>query len=204
MHARARALPCRSVRVGCRRRQSHAQGGAQLDSGEQRLAFSGVGLDHEKRGRARDSGRAERPREDDRDQRIKDEIIVDAYGPEEQAPGRYYYLDTTLQFPFTTRRRQERAISPLRVGDEVDVNGLAPAEECECGIFGSMRWERRGLAIPLTQIQVVHADDASRQTIEDWHYGVDRGYEFGWARERRPIRAGAAAAALARQFYTKR
>jgi hypothetical protein len=37
----------------------------------------------------------------DREQRIALEIIVDAYGPEEQAMGWYYYLEDKLQFPFT-------------------------------------------------------------------------------------------------------
>ena len=37
---------------------------------------------------------AERPRDDDREQRIQDDIVVDAYGPEEQALGWYYYLES--------------------------------------------------------------------------------------------------------------
>ena len=35
-----------------------------------------------------------------REDRIHDEAIVDAYGPEEQALGWYYYLKGNLQFPF--------------------------------------------------------------------------------------------------------
>lgn len=66
---------------------------------------------------------AERPRDEDREQRIQDEIIVDAYGPEEQAMGWYYYLENNLHVPFTARCRRERAISPLHRGDEVDVTG---------------------------------------------------------------------------------
>jgi hypothetical protein len=61
----------------------------------------------------------------------------------------------------------------------VDVTGMAPEEECEREMFVMMRWERRGLAIPLAQLEAVHADDATRQAIEDWHYWVDRGYVFG-------------------------
>ena len=34
-----------------------------------------------------------------REQRIEMEIIVDAYGPEEQALGWYYYLERKLTFP---------------------------------------------------------------------------------------------------------
>ena len=44
-----------------------------------------------------------------REERITMEIIVDAYGPEEQALGWYYYLEEKLQFPFTARCIAERA-----------------------------------------------------------------------------------------------
>ena len=121
---------------------------------------------------------ATRPRDDDREQRIDDEIIVDAYGPDEQALGWYYYLEGHLHFPFTVRCRKERAISPLHLGDEVDVIGMAPEEECEREMFVTLRWERRGLAVPLAQLEVLHADDATRQAVEDWHYWLDRGHAF--------------------------
>ena len=38
-------------------------------------------------------------RNDDRENRISEEIIVDAYGPEEQAMGWYYYLEDKIHFP---------------------------------------------------------------------------------------------------------
>ena len=53
-----------------------------------------------------------------RENRIMMEIVVDAYGSEEQAMGWYYYLDDTLSFPFLAKCITKRAISPLRVGDE--------------------------------------------------------------------------------------
>jgi hypothetical protein len=121
---------------------------------------------------------ATRPRDDDREQRIDDEIIVDAYGPDEQALGWYYYLESHLHVPFTARCRKERAISPLHLGDEVDVVGMAPEEECEREMFVTLRWERRGLAVPLAQLEVIHADDATRLAVEDWHYWLDRGHAF--------------------------
>ncbi len=39
-------------------------------------------------------------RDEVREERIMMEIVVDAYGPEEQAMGWYYYLEGQLQFPF--------------------------------------------------------------------------------------------------------
>jgi hypothetical protein len=66
------------------------------------------------------------PFDEEREQRIEMEIITDANGPEEQALGWYTYLEENLQFPFLTRCINEQAISPLRVGDEVEVIGLGP------------------------------------------------------------------------------
>jgi len=43
----------------------------------------------------------------------------------------------------------ERAISPLRVGDEVDVVGMAPEQECQHEMFVLIPWERRTLAVSL-------------------------------------------------------
>jgi hypothetical protein len=34
-----------------------------------------------------------------RDERIHEKVIVDAYGPEEQAVGWYYYLEDKIRFP---------------------------------------------------------------------------------------------------------
>ena len=117
-------------------------------------------------------------RDEAREHRIEMEIIVDAYGPEEQALGWYYYLDEKINFPLLARCIAKRAISPLRVGDEVEVLRMAPEEECEREMFVMMRWEREGLAVPLSQLKVIHADDQTREAVEDWHYWVNRGYQF--------------------------
>jgi len=114
-----------------------------------------------------------------REDRIMMEIIVDAHGSEEQAMGWYYYLDDTLNFPFLTKCIAKRAISPLKVGDEVEVIGMAPEEECEHDMFVMMRWERDGLAVPLMQLEIIHGDAQTRDAVEDWHYWVNRGYQFG-------------------------
>ena len=66
-----------------------------------------------------------------REQRIEQEIVVDAYGPEEKAMGWYYYLEERLRFPFRAKCIGHRAISPLRKSQEVEVVGLAPAEDCD-------------------------------------------------------------------------
>jgi Calcium binding len=127
-------------------------------------------------------GKARKPkkpkRDETREERISMEIVVDAYNEEERAMGWYCYLENTLNFPFLTRCISERAISPLRVGDEVEVIGMAPEDECEREMFVETLWEhKRTLAVPLWQLKVVHGDVETQQAVDDWHYWVEMGYE---------------------------
>jgi hypothetical protein len=113
-----------------------------------------------------------------REERIHMEIVVDAYGPEEQAMGWYNYLDDTLQFPFSVRCVVRRATSPLEPGDKVEVVGMAPAEECEHEMFVLIQRKKSQLAVPLMQLEGIQVDEETQQAIEDWQYWVNRGYEF--------------------------
>ena len=65
----------------------------------------------------------------EREERIMMEIVVDAYGPEEQAMGWYYYLQDTINFPFTATCINKRRISPLKEGATVEVVDMAPGDE---------------------------------------------------------------------------
>jgi hypothetical protein len=119
-----------------------------------------------------------RSRDEAREQRIEMEIVVDAYGPEEQAVGWYNYLDEHLHFPFTAHCITLRAISPLEPSDEIEVVGLATEEECRHEMFVLTRWRPHELAIPLMQVVGISADKETQQAIEDWHYWVNQGYEL--------------------------
>lgn len=121
-----------------------------------------------------------KPKHDpEREQRIEMEIVVDAYDAQERAISWYYYLEDQLQFPFTATCITKRAISPLRIKDEVEVIGMPVEEECEHEMFVIIRWEKEGLAVPLSQLKPVTAtDEQTRQAVDDWHYWVKMGYEF--------------------------
>jgi Calcium binding len=81
--------------------------------------------------------------------------------------------------PFLTRCISERAISPLRAGDEVEVVGMGPEEACAREMFVETPWKhKRTLALPLSQLKVVNGNDETQQAVEDWHYWVGMGYEF--------------------------
>lgn len=97
-------------------------------------------------------------RDNVRENRIIDEIIVDAYDAAEQAMGWYYYLEETIKFPFIAKCISKRAISPLKIGDEVESYSMAPEQECEHEMFVMMPWDKDGLAVPLNQLELTHGD----------------------------------------------
>ncbi len=115
----------------------------------------------------------------DREERISMEAIVDAYGPEEQAMGWYYYLDDKIAFPFQGKCIQQRKVSPLKMGEVVEVISIGPEDECEREMFVVIRWMDRELAVPLVQIEGIDVDAQTEEAIGDWHYWMARGYELG-------------------------
>ena len=117
-------------------------------------------------------------KDSDREERIHMEIVVDANGEEEQAMGWYYYLQDNLQFPFPAKCISARPISPLRVDDQVSVIDMPPDGECMREMFVTIEWDKRKLAVPLSQLQAIKANKETQQAVEDWRYWVDMGYEF--------------------------
>jgi hypothetical protein len=91
----------------------------------------------------------------EREKPITMEIVVDAYDARERAMGWYYYLQDRLRFPFTAICIDKRSISPLHVKDEVEAIGLSGEEECEHEMFVTIRWEKEGLAVPLSQLKPI-------------------------------------------------
>jgi hypothetical protein len=124
------------------------------------------------------AAKKQEPGDEEREARIHNEIIVDAYGPEEQALSWYYYLDEALSFPFLGECIAECAVSPLRAGEKAEVIGMAPEEACEHGMVVMVRWRGRRFALPLSQLIGVNCDESTRQAIADWRYWTARGCEL--------------------------
>ncbi len=117
-------------------------------------------------------------RESVRENRIHEEIIVDANGPEEQAMRWYYYLEDKLRFPFRAQCTASRTTSPLRKGESVEVRRMAPEDDCAGEMLVLIRWHDRNLAVPLSQLTATDPGESTRQAVEDWHYWVAQGYCF--------------------------
>lgn len=119
-----------------------------------------------------------RARDQIREERIHDEAIVDAYGPEEKAMSWYYYLQGKLRFPFQALCIVSRAVSPLKKGEIVQVRGMAPEDVCESDMLVRIRWQGRNLAVPLSQLTAIDHDEETAEAVGDWHYWVAQGYLF--------------------------
>jgi Calcium binding len=113
-----------------------------------------------------------------REERIENEAVVDAYGPEERAMGWYYYLENKIRFPFQARCIASQVVTPLRKGEAVEVRRLAPEEACTSDMLVLIRWHSRSVAVPLSQLAAPDEDESTAEAIGDWHYWVAQGYRF--------------------------
>ena len=113
-----------------------------------------------------------------RENRIHNEVIVNANGPEEQVMGWYCYLDDKIRFPFQARCIATKVVSPLRKGETVEVQRMAPEDACSSEMLVLIRWQGRTMAVPLAQLTGVGVDESTAEAIADWHYWVGQGYCF--------------------------
>lgn len=125
--------------------------------------------------------------EPERDDRIHDEIIVDAYGEEEVASGWYYYLEDKLNFPFwamvQTHLKRYPNNSTAHCASRIQVLGLASLERCSSqhiwamGILSTSGSETP-VHILLTDVVSVDADETREAALTDWMYW-NRNHDFG-------------------------
>jgi hypothetical protein len=119
------------------------------------------------------------PENKEQEDRILEEVVVDAYGEEERAMGWYYYAADNVAFPFKVRCSAKRATSPLKIGNVVEVTGMAEADDCMHELMVLIKWQGENLAVPLDQLEAgAGSDELTRQVLADWHYWVARGYLF--------------------------
>ena len=113
-----------------------------------------------------------------REDRIVMEIVVDAYDSIERAIGWHCSIENVIDNNVRCRCRKTRSMSPLKVGEEVDVLEMAPADDCESEMFVFVNWSDRKLAVPLEQLEPISGDPKVIEMIEDWLYWCLMGYDF--------------------------
>ncbi|NDJ21391.1 calcium-binding protein [Nostoc sp. B(2019)] len=120
--------------------------------------------------------------DENREHRIKTEIIIDAEDKEERAMGWYYYLDDTLNVPFMARWTKKGRKSTTVEEKQVEVLGMAPDDECLKDMFVEVVYpdgkDEDVFSAKLSEIVAIDADSETQEALADWHYWLARGYKF--------------------------
>ena len=53
---------------------------------------------------------------------------------------------------------------------------MAGEDACEHDMLVQIRWQGRRMAVPLSQLEAIDADESTQAAIGDWHYWVTQGY----------------------------
>lgn len=114
----------------------------------------------------------------EREVRIRNEAVVDAYGEEERAMGWYYYREGEIEFPFAGRCIKKVSTSPLKPRQTVEVTGMADEGVCEHDMIVTVVIDGDEIDVPLVQIGPCDATEDTNKAVGDWHYWKARGYEF--------------------------
>ncbi len=110
-------------------------------------------------------------KDDERESRIQDEVVVDCYDEYEQAAGWETYLGDKLNFPFKAKRIGEHG------GSQVNVLGMSEIDSMK-GIFVEVELKGEIVDLPVEQIEPIAVDEETREGIEDWHYWIAQGHQF--------------------------
>ena len=52
---------------------------------------------------------------------------------------------------------------------------MAVEDACEHDMLVQIRWQGRKMAVPLSQLEAIGADESTQEAIGDWHYWVAQG-----------------------------
>ena len=108
--------------------------------------------------------------DEERNKRIRREVLTDAYNAHEMAINWCYHLEREMSFPFQARCIEERTISPLRADEAVPVVGMTDEVVSNQEMFVLVEWRDREFGVPLSQLEVLNVDSDTRQAVDDWHY----------------------------------
>jgi hypothetical protein len=112
----------------------------------------------------------------EREARIQDEIIVDAYDDDEVFNGWYHYLQDTLAFPFPAYVHMENP-KQLNLSILVSVLGMADMKLCSAHSMWLQVHVKDSdwyFYIPTSEIMEAQADAQTVQALADWKYWTKR------------------------------
>jgi hypothetical protein len=117
-------------------------------------------------------------RDEQRERRIA-QLLAGADDEHQRISGWYCYLEEQVGFPFQAACTRKTAGFVLRMLEQVEVIDLADVDSWEDQVLVTLGGVRDGLDVPLAQLTPLETTDAgTKQAVADWHYWVQRGYQF--------------------------
>lgn len=116
-------------------------------------------------------------KDEEREHRIHNEIVVDAYHEDEVKMSWYYYLQDHLNFPFHATHKIKQKGGGQRQ-QKVEVVEMEPDEDFGEDILVGIAYDQDIFYVPLLSLENITADEESMQAIEDWQYWNEQGYQW--------------------------
>ena len=120
--------------------------------------------------------------DENREHRIKTEIIVDAEDIKDKAMGWYNYLDDNLNVPFMAKLKKESSKTSVVEEKKIEVIGMAPDDECLKDMYVEVVYphgqDEDLFTVKLADLVAIDTDAVTKEAIADWHYWLARGYNF--------------------------
>ncbi len=116
-----------------------------------------------------------REKDNARERRIFDDIIVDSNDDDEAEMGWFYYLLDTLEFPFEAYVKAKKPKDDAAKGILVTVEGMADGNLCSLyNMWVQVQVEDTGLSfnVPVGDILEAKAGAETIQAIADWKYWI--------------------------------
>ncbi|MEM6963361.1 MAG: calcium-binding protein [Bacteroidota bacterium] len=115
--------------------------------------------------------------EEEIQERIENEIIVDAYGEEEVRVGWFTHMQDWLQFPFTAYTEIKKRDGNFEL-KEVEVLRMASDENFGKDIMMEVAFNEYIHLTPLMKLSDIEAEEEPLEAIEDWQYWRKRNPYF--------------------------
>lgn len=113
----------------------------------------------------------------ERESRITDSIVVDAYDEYERHSGWYCCLADKVEFPVRAKCVEVTKGSPLKLNEEVSITGIVEERE-PVPFWAIVAWRQAEISVPLATLEIIEKSKDPDDVVADWRYWVSMGYSF--------------------------
>jgi len=108
--------------------------------------------------------------------KIRDEIVVDAHSEDEVKMSWYYYLYDNMNFPFEAyyHFRQKSGGAKKRKVQVLEMS----SDENRDGLLVGIAYDEDMFYVPLLDLEDIDADEETLEVTNDWRYWNERGYSW--------------------------